>query len=110
MTRYIVPKYIFTKLQNQRAGGEGLSSSSKQILIIILAVVLFLIILIIALGYFSSNKSPNTKCSAPDGCLLLSGVMNAQFSKTILAKKIPSSSYQADYSICSWLFIKSNNF
>ena len=112
MTRYILPKYILTNLRNLR-GGDGLTKTSinwPRLLMILLSVILFFIILFVALGYFSGKKSVNTKCSAPDGCLLLSGVMNAQFTRKIPSKKIPSSAYQADYSLCTWLFVRSDNF
>ena len=89
MTRYILPKYILTNLRNLR-GGDGLTKTSINwplLLMIFLSVLLFFIILFVALGYFSGKKSVNTKCSAPDGCLLLSGVMNAQFTRKIPSKK-----------------------
>ena len=76
----------------------------------IIFVVIIMIILAIWRSFDSKKKEENTKCIAPRGCVLFSGVKNGTDVVKIKADTMSPSENGNDYSMCVWLYTRSSNF
>ena len=95
-------------------GGDLKSVLEKRWVRIILAILLFIIVIIIIYKIwnyiYKKHHKEEEQCIPARGCILLSGVKNGSEPKKIGAEKMPPSINNSDYTLCSWLYVRSSNF
>lgn len=91
-------------------GYEKVRNSRVLTTIVIILIVILVIYIIYKIWAYIYQTQQETKCIPSKGCTLFSGVKNGTSTVTIKSDKMPPSIHGNDYTMCIWLYVRSNNF